>query len=34
MKHALSNLLEECSMDGPLTDCRELAALENREDKP
>jgi MerR family transcriptional regulator, copper efflux regulator len=29
MKHALSKLVEECSTDGPLTDCPILAALEN-----
>ena len=34
MKHALSKLVEECSTDGPLTDCPILAALENQEDKP
>ena len=34
MKHALSNLVEECSTDGPLTDCPILTALENQEDQP
>jgi MerR family transcriptional regulator, copper efflux regulator len=34
MKHTLSKLVEECSTDGPLTDCPILAALENQEDKP
>jgi MerR family transcriptional regulator, copper efflux regulator len=33
MKYALSKLVEECSTDGPLTDCPILAALENQEDK-
>ena len=32
MKHALSRLVEECSTNGPLTDCPILAALENQED--
>jgi MerR family transcriptional regulator, copper efflux regulator len=34
MKHALSKLVEECSTDGPLTDCPILAALEHQEDTP
>jgi MerR family copper efflux transcriptional regulator len=32
MKHALSKLVEECSTNGPLTDCPILAALANQED--
>ena len=32
MQHTLSKLVEECSTDGPLTDCPILAALENQED--
>jgi MerR family transcriptional regulator, copper efflux regulator len=32
MKHALLRLVEECSTNGPLTDCPILAALENQED--
>ena len=34
MKQTLSKLVEECSTDGPLTDCPILEALENAEDKP
>jgi MerR family transcriptional regulator, copper efflux regulator len=34
MKQTLSKLVEECSTDGPLTDCPILEALENEEDKP
>jgi MerR family transcriptional regulator, copper efflux regulator len=34
MKHALSKLVEECSTDGPLTDCPILSALEKQEGKP
>jgi len=31
MKQALSRLVEECSTNGPLTDCAILAALKNQE---
>lgn len=34
MNHALSKLVEECSTEGPLTDCPILAPLENQEDTP
>jgi MerR family transcriptional regulator, copper efflux regulator len=34
MKHALSKLAEECSTDGPLTDCPILMALANQENNP
>jgi MerR family transcriptional regulator, copper efflux regulator len=34
IKHALSRLVEECSTDGPLTDCPILAALKPQEDTP